>query len=50
MGVVRPLSREASIQLLKDFDRSELKPYTDEQRMETMEACKKILESKKNRK
>lgn len=43
IGVVKPLSKSSSEQLLKDFERSELKPYTEEQKIATMRTCKEIL-------
>lgn len=47
MGVVRPLSKSASQQLLKDFEKSQLSSYSDEQRAATLYACKKIMEQKR---
>lgn len=49
MGVVKPLSPSVSRQLLKDFNKSCLKPYTDEERTATMRACKEIMDAKRNK-
>ena len=50
LGVVKPLPYEASMQLLKDFERSGLKPYTKEQRDAAMKACIEISKARKKNK
>ena len=50
MGIVKPLSEAASEQLLKDFEKSSLRPYTKVQCNATMRACKEIINLKRNKK
>lgn len=47
LGVVKPLPHKASMQLLKDFEKSSLKPYTKEQSDATVRACLEVIESRK---
>lgn len=49
LGIVKPLPYKASMQLLKDFERSGLKPYTKEQSDAAMKACEEVMKSRKKK-